>query len=145
MTLRNEIEVNLSWFANDKYTWSYENDGKLNFLCKFSKRFLLYISLFTVCCSRLMSVFFTCFLDRDLCRGGWRHNWSTPPPPFSNPSLSSPPRPYVFVAAHNSLFNTSDSYISEIRARLKVLSALFSSLILADIGDLEKGFPESTM
>ena len=46
-----------------------------------------------------------------------------------------PPRPYVFVPTHNSLFNTIDSYPA---------SVPFSSLRL-DIGHLEKSFLESIM
>ena len=111
MTLRNEFEANLSWLiANNKYTWSYENAGKPNFLCNFSKLFLSNISLFTVCCSRLMSFF-----------------------------LLSRVRPAPMFSSLPTILSLIQVTVREISARIKLVSALFSSLIL-DIGYLEKGF-----
>ena len=54
------------------------------------------------------------------------------------------PPPPIFFPTHNSFFNTSDSYQFEIRGRLRLVSVLFSSLVLY-IGHLEKSFPESIM
>ena len=84
--------------------------------CNFSQ-LPLSNSLFTVLFAYF--VCFACFVVRDLCRHGCRQNYyftSPPPPP------------------HNSLFNTSDSYL---------LVAVPFSCLLLDIGHLEKGFPES--
>ena len=55
---------------------------------------------------------------------------------LSYPSPSSSLQ-FFFVLTLNSLFNTSDSYFSEISARLKFVLMPFSSLLL-DIGHLEK-------
>ena len=80
----------------------------------------------------LMSFVFGCFVVRDLSKSGCGQNYYLTPPHF------------VFVPTHNSFFNTSDSYQFEIRGRLRLVSVLFSSLVLY-IGHLEKSFPESIM
>ena len=77
-------------------------------------------------------VFLAYLVVRDLCRSGCRQNYYlTSPPPF-------------FFPTHNSFFNTSDSHQFEIRGRLRLVSVLFSSLVLY-IGHLEKSFAESIM
>ena len=52
-----------------------------------------------------------CFVVRDLGRSGCRQNYYLPPPPSPLPLF----RPF-FVPAHNSLLNTSDSYLKSVRA-----------------------------
>ena len=82
--------------------------------------------------SLLMSFFFlACLVVRDLCTSGCRQNYYLTPPS-------------IFFPTHNSFFNTSDSYQFEIRGRLRLVSVMFSSLVLY-IGHLEKSFPESIM
>ena len=80
-----------------------------------------------LCCSQLMSGFFACFLVRDLCRSGCRHNYPHP--------HHAPPLCFCFYPRF-SLFNTSVSYLKS-SARLKLVSVPFSSLLLY-IGRLER-------
>ena len=54
-------------------------------------------------CCLLMLLFLACFVVRDLCRSGCRQNYYLTPPPY-------------FFPTHNSLFNTSDSYLKSVRA-----------------------------
>ena len=80
-------------------TWSYEN--------RVSKHFVIFLNfpclIACLLCCLLMSFFFGCFVVRVLCRRGCRQNYYLNPPPF------------LFLT-HNSLFNTSDSYLKSVRA-----------------------------
>ena len=87
---------------------------------------LCLILAFLLCCSRLMSIFFAflaCFLVRNLFSSECRNNYIPPAQP-------APSHPYVFVPTHNSFFNTSDTELFQISARLKLVSLPFSSLLL---------------
>ena len=110
-------------------TWSYENRVRKHFVI-----FLNFLCLIAclLCCLLMSFVFLACLMIRDLCRSGCRQNYY----------LTRPPS--IFFPTHNSFFNTSDSYQFEIRGRLRLVSVLFSSLVLY-IGHLEKSFPESIM
>ena len=83
-------------------TWSYEN--------RVSKHFVISLNFpcLTACllCCLLMSIF-TCFVVRGLSRSGCRQNYYLIP---LHPSL------FFVVPTHNSLFNTSDSYLKSARA-----------------------------
>ena len=114
-------------------TWSYENRVSKHFVIFLNFRCLIACLL---CCLLMSFVFLACLVVRDLCRSGCRQNYHLLPP-------TSPPRTHFFPT-HNSFFNTSDSYQFEISGRLRLVSVLFSSLVLY-IGHLEKSFPESIM
>ena len=64
--------------------------ANLNFLCNFSQLPLPNIALFTVLFTA-DDGFFACFLVRDLCRSGCRHNYHPRPAPvfLSLPSILS--------------------------------------------------------
>ena len=85
-------------------TWSYEN--------RVSKHFVIFLNfpckIACLLCCLLMSFVFACFVVRDLCRSGCGQNYYLPAPP--------PAPPIFFVPTHNSLFNTSDSYLKSVRA-----------------------------
>ena len=115
-------------------TWSYENWVSKHFVTFPNFRCLIACLL---CCLLMCFFFLACLVVRDLCRRGCTQNYllSNQPPP---------PRPLFFFPTHNFFFNTSDSYQFEISGRLRLVSVLFSSLVLY-IGRLEKSFPESIM
>ena len=119
-------------------TWSYENWASKHFVIFPNFRYLIACLLCCLLmCFLLMCFFFlACLVVRDLCRRGCTQNYLL--------SNHPPPRPLFFFPTHNFFFNTSDSYQFEISGRLRLVSVLFSSLVLY-IGRLEKSFPESIM
>ena len=88
-------------------TWSYENRVSKHVI------FLDFPCLIAcLLCCLLMSFFLALFVFRDLCRSGCRQNdYLTPAPPFPLPIFLP-----FFVATHNSVFNTSDSYLKSVYA-----------------------------
>ena len=104
--------------------------ANLNFCATFHN-FPCLRSACLLCCSWLISVFLVflaCFLVRDMFSSGCRHNYPFPAP--------YPPRPapMFFVPTHNSFFNTSDSELFEISARLKLVQSLNSPFFPPHIG-----------
>ena len=91
----------MCFFSEYISTSSYENPVSKHFVI-----FLNFASLiaFLLCCL-LMSFVFACFVVRDLCRSGCGENYYLAPPPL-----------FFFVPTHNSLFDTSDSYLKSVRA-----------------------------
>ena len=101
-----------------------------------SKHFVLFLSTspFLACllCCLLMSLFFGCFVVRDLCKFTF----------FPSRPHSSLPRGCFFLSTQNSLSNTSVWLLFEISAylNLKLVSVPFSSFysLYFVIGHLEK-------
>ena len=88
---------------NNNSTWSHEN--------RVSKHFAIFLNfpclIACLLCCLLMSFVFACFVVRDLCRSGCGQNYFLTRPP----SIF-----FLFVPTHNSLFDTSDSYLKSVRA-----------------------------
>ena len=78
----------------------------ITFCVTFLQLLLSNISLFAVLFTDA-SIFFACFLVKELCRSGCRQSFSQPPPPT---------HPHVFAPTHNPLFSASDSYLKLVRA-----------------------------
>ena len=105
----------------------------LNFLSNCSQLLLSHISLFTLLLTVLLTVGFFCCcylafrlgicfqVDVDIIFPSSLH------PPRPAPMISS-------LATHNSYFNTSDTELFEISARLKLVSVPFSGLLLDFFG-----------
>ena len=75
-------------------TWSYENRVSKHFVIFRNFPCLIAWHMFTVLFAYVVFFFFACFVARDLCRSGCRHNYyltSPPPPPdlFSIPTILS--------------------------------------------------------
>ena len=85
-----------------------------------------------LCCSRLISGFFCCFLVRDLCRSGCGHDHPPPPPPLTRHVSMFLPLPTVLSLIQMTVIRN--------QCCLKLVSVPLSRLLLY-IGHLKKSFP----